>query len=148
MVTGALGHIGSSLIRTLPAQFPGTEIVLIDNLSTQRYPSLFNLPAAGRYRFVELDVRSADLRSFFDAAHVAVHLAAKTDAAGSVNDAAAVESNNYQATEKVAAACIETGTSMIHLSSTSVYGTQAATVSEDCSADELRAAKPLCRDKA
>lgn len=147
VVTGALGHIGSALIRALPVNQPGAEIVLLDNLSTQRFPSLFNLPRAGHYRFTELDVRSADLRQLFDGAHTVVHLAAKTDAAGSVNDAAAVETNNYQATEKVAAACIETGTRMIHLSSTSVYGTQAATVSEDCATDELKPQSPYAETK-
>jgi nucleoside-diphosphate-sugar epimerase len=147
IVTGALGHIGSSFIRALPALRPGAEIVMIDNLSTQRFPSLFDLPTVGRYRFLELDVRNADLRPHFDGAHAVVHLAAKTDAAGSVNDPAAVEDNNYQATEKVAAACLATGTRLIHLSSTSVYGTQRETVSEDCGADELKPQSPYAATK-
>lgn len=147
VVTGALGHIGSAFVRALPAIKPGADITMIDNLSTQRYASLFDLPAIGRYRFVDLDVRNADLRPYFDEAHAVVHLAAKTDAAGSVNDAAAVEANNFQATEKVAAACIATGTRMIHLSSTSVYGTQRETVSEDCSPDELKPQSPYAATK-
>lgn len=147
VVTGALGHIGSAFVRALPASQPGAEIVMIDNLSTQRYASLFDLPAIGRYRFVDLDVRNADLRPFFQGARAVVHLAAKTDAAGSVNDAASVEANNFQATEKVAAACIATGTRMIHLSSTSVYGTQQETVSEDCSPDELKPQSPYAATK-
>ena len=48
VVTGALGHIGSRLIRELPTIFPDANIVLIDNLSTQRYCSLFNLPTSGQ----------------------------------------------------------------------------------------------------
>jgi nucleoside-diphosphate-sugar epimerase len=40
VVTGALGHIGSRLIRALPDAFPDAEIVLLDDLSTQRYCSL------------------------------------------------------------------------------------------------------------
>ena len=44
IVTGALGHIGSKLIRDLPDYFPGAEIVMLDNFLVQRYPSLFNLP--------------------------------------------------------------------------------------------------------
>jgi nucleoside-diphosphate-sugar epimerase len=147
VVTGALGHIGSAAIRALPAMHPGAEIVLIDNLSTQRYSSLFQLPVIGRYRFFDFDVRSADLRPHFEGAHAVVHLAAKTDAAGSVNDAAAVEANNFQATEKVAAACIATGARMIHLSSTSVYGTQQETVSEDCTVDELKPQSPYAETK-
>jgi len=128
VVTGALGHIGSALIRALPTCFASVEIVMIDNMATLRYPSLFDLPAHGSYRFVEADVRHADLRPLFKDAHAAVHLAATTDAAGSVNNPAATEANNYNATAKVAAACAETGTRLIHLSSTSVYGTQAESV--------------------
>jgi nucleoside-diphosphate-sugar epimerase len=147
VVTGALGHIGSSLIRALPAQFPGAEIVLIDNMVTQRFASLFNLPAIGRYRFVEADVRKADLRSLFDSAHAVVHLAATTDAAGSVGNAAALEANNYHATDAVAAACIETGTRLFHLSSTSVYGTQDSTVAEDCPIEDLKPQSPYAETK-
>lgn len=147
VVTGALGHIGSAVIRTLPLHFPGADIVMIDNLVTQRYPSLFDLPAAGRYRFVEADIRKADLRTMFESAHAVIHLAAITDAAGSVGNAAKVEENNYNATAAVAVACIETGARLIHLSSTSVYGTQEATVSEDCEPDDLKPQSPYAETK-
>ncbi|HZP76307.1 MAG TPA: SDR family oxidoreductase [Pseudolabrys sp.] len=147
VVTGALGHIGSSLIRTLPTSFPDAELVLIDNMVTQRFASLFDLPSIGRYRFHEADVRSADLRPLFEDAHAVVHLAATTDAAGSAGNAAAVEANNYNATAKVSEACIETGARLIHLSSTSVYGTQDTTVSEDCAADDLKPQSPYAETK-
>ena len=55
VVIGALGHIGSRLIRNLPNEFPNAEIVMIDNMKTQRYPSLFNLPKEGNYQFIEDD---------------------------------------------------------------------------------------------
>jgi UDP-glucose 4-epimerase len=147
VVTGALGHIGSAFVRALPAMQPGAEIIMIDNLSTQRYASLFALPAIGSYRFFDFDVCRADLRPAFEGVCAVVHLAAKTDAAGSVADAAAVEANNFQATEKVAAACIATGSRMIHLSSTSVYGTQDATVSEDCAPEDLKPQSPYAETK-
>ena len=50
IVTGALGHIGSKLIRDLPLYFKNSEIVMIDNFTTQRYTSLFNLPNY-KYKF-------------------------------------------------------------------------------------------------
>ena len=56
LVTGALGHIGSRLIRELPVSFPEAQIVMIDNMSAQRYCSLFDLPREGNYSFVEGDV--------------------------------------------------------------------------------------------
>lgn len=147
IVTGAIGHIGSYLIRDLAVQFPGAEIVMIDNLMTQRFPSLYNLPALGRYRFIEADVTKLDLRPVLDDANVVVHLAAITDAAGSFGKAEEVEANNYQATVKVAEACVDTGTRLIALSSTSVYGTQNEVVAEDCSPDELKPQSPYAITK-
>ena len=46
VVTGALGHIGSRLIRELAVAWPGTEIVMVDNLATERYASLVQLARA------------------------------------------------------------------------------------------------------
>src|ERR1700733_1284457 len=138
VVTGALGHIGSALIRQLPLLFPDAEIVMVDNMMTQRYASLFDLPAVGRYQFVEADVRGVDLHPLIEGAHVVVHLAAITDAAGSFERAAELEANNFAATEKVAAACREAGARLIHLSSTSVYGSPQAPLSEDCPLDGLK----------
>jgi UDP-glucose 4-epimerase len=147
VVTGALGHIGSALIREIPSQFPGAEIVMLDNMVTQRFPSLFNLPPGGRYCFAEADVRKIDLRPFLDGARAVIHLAATTDAAGSAGNAAAVEANNYDSTEKVATACMETGARLVHLSSTSVYGTQEKTVSEDCPPEDLKPQSPYAETK-
>ncbi|MBS0533673.1 MAG: SDR family oxidoreductase [Proteobacteria bacterium] len=147
VVTGALGHIGSALIRALPERFPGAEIVMIDNMATQRYPSLFDLPAQGRYRFIEADVRDADVSRTFGGADAVVHLAAMTDAEGSVERAAEVEANNFQATEAVAMACAAMGVRLIHLSSTSVYGTQDATVAEDCPLGALKPQSPYAATK-
>ena len=147
IVTGAIGHIGSYIIRDIPIQFPGAEIVIIDNMMTQRFPSLFNLPITGMYRFVEADVTKADLIPLFTGAHVVIHLAAITDAAGSFDKAEELEANNYNATQKVAEACVQTGTRLITLSSTSVYGTQNLVVSEDCSPEELKPQSPYAITK-
>jgi UDP-glucose 4-epimerase len=147
VVTGALGHIGSSLVRAIPTVFPSAQIVMVDNLATQRYASLFDLPATGHYRFIEADVRNGDLRPLLDSACCVVHLAATTDAAGSVGKAAAVEANNFNATEKVANACNECGVGLIHLSSTSVYGTQSDVVNEDCSIEDLKPQSPYAETK-
>lgn len=147
VVTGALGHIGSALIRQLPLHFPGAEIVMLDNMMTQRYASLFDLPAVGRYRFIEADVRRIDLHPVLEGAHAVIHLAAITDAAGTFDRAAELEANNFDATTKIAAACQSAGARLIHLSSTSVYGTQNDVVSEDCTAEELKPQSPYATTK-
>jgi nucleoside-diphosphate-sugar epimerase len=147
IVTGAIGHIGSYIVRDLGVQFPNAEIVMIDNMMTQRYASLFNLPPEGNYHFIEDDVNSIDLKTVFSGANVVIHLAAITDAAGSFDRAEELEKNNYQSTVKVANACIETGASLIALSSTSVYGTQNDVVDEDCSEEELQPQSPYATTK-
>ncbi len=147
VVTGALGHIGSRLIRELPALFPGATISLIDNLLTQRYCSLFNLPADGKFQFTEGDILTADLNELFDGADAVVHLAAITDAANSFQAPALVEQTNYQGTIRVAEACAATGAPLLFLSTTSVYGTQQAIVSEDCTAEELKPQSPYAESK-
>jgi UDP-glucose 4-epimerase len=147
VITGAIGHIGSYLIRDLAVQFPGAEIVMIDNMMTQRFPSLFNLPALGRYRLIEGDVTRIDLQPILKDARVLIHLAAVTDAAGSFDNATQLEANNYQSTVKVAEACAQTGTRLIALSSTSVYGTQNEVVAEDCTHEELKPQSPYAITK-
>ena len=147
IVTGAIGHIGSYIVRDLGVQFPKAEIVMIDNMMTQRYASLFNLPPLGNYHFIEDDVNSIDLKTVFSGANVVIHLAAITDATGSFDRAEELENNNYQSTVKVANACIETGASLIALSSTSVYGTQNDVVDEGCSEEELLPQSPYATTK-
>ncbi|MCG8320034.1 MAG: NAD(P)-dependent oxidoreductase, partial [Cytophagales bacterium] len=137
VVTGALGHIGSKVIKELPASLQVNEMVMIDNMSTQRYPSLFDLPSGTTYRFFEEDVMTCDLESIFDGVDVVIHLAAITNAAGSFEIKQKVEYENFNATKRVADACLKTDSALIHLSSTSVYGTQAEVVDENCSEEEL-----------
>jgi nucleoside-diphosphate-sugar epimerase len=147
VVTGALGHIGSRLIRELPSVFPSAEIVMVDNLMTQRYCSLFNLPQIGRYQFIEADVTSMDLEPLLKGAHVVVHLAAITDATGSIDRADELERNNFSATKRLAQACAYAQVRLISLSSTSVYGSQADLVDENCSPDELQPQSPYAFTK-
>jgi len=147
IVTGAIGHIGSYIIRDLGKNFPGANIVMIDNMMTQRFPSLFNLPSNANYHFIEGDVSQMNLESVFIDADVVIHLAAITDAAGSVDKAEELEANNYQSTLRVAKACIDFDACLIALSSTSVYGTQKDQVDENCSEIDLQPQSPYATTK-
>lgn len=147
VVTGALGHIGSALIRYLPAVYPGAQLVLIDDMSVQRYCSLFSLPTSGSYRFVEGDVRRLDLAPLFAGADAVVHLAAITDAANSFGNRNEVEENNFESTRAVAAACAQVGAALIFPSSTSVYGVQEGEVDESCPIDQLKPQSPYAETK-
>lgn len=147
VITGGLGHIGSRLIRELPEAFPLVQIVLVDNLSTQRYCSLFNLPETGHYRFLEADVLTADLPSIFDGATAVVHLAAITDATNSFANKEEVDRVNFAGTERVAQACQQVACPLIFPSTTSVYGSQTDKVDEDCPQSELKPQSPYAHAK-
>lgn len=147
VVCGGLGHIGSRLIRAAAEHLPGAEIVLVDNLSSQRYCSTFNLPSYGRYCFHEKDVLTDDLVPLLEGADVVVQLAAITNAAGSFELKEKIEMENYLATERVAQACLATGTAMVNISSTSVYGTEKEFVDENCGEEDLQAQSPYAATK-
>jgi UDP-glucose 4-epimerase len=147
VVTGALGHIGSRLIRQLPDEFRDAEILLLDDLSTQRYCSLFDLPATGKFEFVEADIINADLAPFFEGARAVIHLAAITNAAGSFEIAEKVEMVNFKGTERVAHACVKAKAPLMFLSTTSVYGTLSDVVDEACSAADLQPQSPYAESK-
>ena len=145
-ITGALGHIGSRFIHAIrPGQY--AEVLLVDNVATQRYPSLFDLPAGVPYRFVEADIMTADLQQMLQGFDVVIHLAAITNAAGSFDIQDQVEKVNFEGTERVARACVETGTRLIFMSTTSVYGTAKSVVDENCSEDELKPQSPYAQSK-
>jgi len=145
-ITGALGHIGSRLIHSLqPGDFD--EVLLLDNLSTQRQCSLFNLPAGVRFHFVECDVCDADLHALLSQAHAVVHLAAITDAARSFERPEEVERVNLIGTQRVAQACADLGCRLIFPSTTSVYGSQSAVVDESCGLEELKPQSPYAESK-
>ena len=147
VITGGLGHIGSRLLHEMPMLFPDAEVLILDNLATQRYCSLFDLPAGVRYRFVETDVCKADLEPLIADADFVIHLAAITDAANSFGNAELVERVNFEGTERVARVTAACKSKLIFLSTTSVYGTQQAVVDEACPLEDLRPQSPYAASK-
>ncbi len=131
LITGALGHIGSKLIHSIK-QGDYEEVRMVDSLSTQRYPSLFNLPNGVNFQFHESDILKADLRALTKGIDAVVHLAAITDAPSSFQRREEVERVNHEGTIKVAESCIDTGAALFFPSTTSVYGSPADVVDERC----------------
>ena len=147
LVTGALGHIGSKLIRDPRLIELSDEIIMLDNFLVQRYCSLFNLPLNKKYRFIEGDIYQSNLENLFRGVDVVIHLAAITDAAGSFKNTSEIEVVNLKGTTRVAEACAHSGSKLINLSTTSVYGTQENIVDENCSDEELKPQSPYAKSK-
>jgi UDP-glucose 4-epimerase len=146
LITGALGHIGSKLIHSIrPGEFE--EVRLIDNMLTQRYSSLFNLPNEVNYTFIENDILKADLGGLIKEIDSVIHLAAITDATASFERRAEVEQVNYEGTTRLAHACLENGIKLLFPSTTSVYGSQSEEVDEACPIEELQPQSPYAEFK-
>jgi len=147
VITGALGHIGSRLIHDIPKHFPGSDIILIDNLSTFRYCALFNVSNYCNFRFIEADITHVDLKSYVVDANVVIHLAAITDAAHSFQIREKLAQANFSGTKRMANLCRKHNVPLIHISSTSVYGSQSSIMDENCSDKKLKPQSPYAETK-
>lgn len=140
LITGACGHIGSRLLMDLGQNY---DLILLDNLSTQRYASLFGL--GDDARFILGDVCQPDWKTWLKGVYAVVHLAAATDAAESHKDEEKYMTTNYVATQRLADACAEMGVKLFFPSTTSVYGSQDSVVDETCT--ELKPQSPYAESK-
>lgn len=146
LITGALGHIGSALVRSESLLSQCANIYMLDDLSAQRYTSLFNLnDEKCQLHFIEGRSSEAHKLVDFGSLDYVVHLAALTDAMGNAHRRDLVWTNNFDSTRAIVEACHESGVALVFPSSTSVYGSQASVVDEDC--DELYPQSPYAESK-
>lgn len=143
-ITGALGHIGSKLIRNLDIKGLKT-VHLVDNLSTQRYCSLYNLPEKNKYIFHELDIFSPEMDTIIKDSKIVIHLAAVTDAETSAQKQDLVNTVNKQGVKHIAQLCVKHTAQLFFPSTTSVYGSQEDRVDEECT--ELKPQSPYAESK-
>lgn len=146
LITGALGHIGSKFIHSV-RRSDFEEIRLVDNLSTQRYVSMFNLPEDVKFSFFECDIRDRVFESLVIGVDAVVHLAAITDAESSVKDPDSVSDVNLKATIKIAEICASNNIKLFFPSTTSVYGSQDNIVTEQCLRTDLAPQSPYAESK-
>jgi len=133
LVTGGLGHIGSKLIRDFAENDKIEMIRIFDNLSTQRYCSLFDLPKNKRYQFIEGDINDKDkLRSVFEDIDIVIHLAAIVDAPATIDIPEITKKVNLTGTQEVLKASMNSNIKKFMFSSTtSVYGEAEGLVDEN-----------------
>src|SRR4051812_68290 len=130
LVTGVAGFIGSHLAEVLLAQ--GHTVVGVDCF-TDYYPrpikeaNLAHLCTTPNFRFVEVDLRTADLAPLMDGVNTLFHQAAMAGLLRSWTQFDAYMTCNIQATQHLlaAAAAAHVG-HVIHASTSSVYGREAS----------------------
>lgn len=146
MITGALGHIGSKLIRYLP-KYLNANLILVDNFDSQRFCSLYNLPAKKNFQFYNQDINKFDFKKIKKKIDIIIHLAALTDATKSLKNKKKYLQNNLGITKKILQLCKLKKSKLIYISSTSIYGSQNKIVDESCNKDELKPQSPYAISK-
>lgn len=129
MITGALGHLGSRLVVDIQREIPHTNLILIDNMSTQRY-GVFPAFRKG-FEFIETDLRNSNIKKAMQNSQLIIHLGAITDASGTANTPKIVFDNNLNTTINIADICSNEQIPLIFPSTTSVYGSQINRVDEE-----------------
>lgn len=126
LVTGGAGYIGSQLVRDLRADpsFADYTIRIYDNLQRQHLCGLMDLPADGRYEFVEGDILDRlNLGRAMRGVGIVVHLAAIVKTPLSFEHPEWTEQVNHWGTASVVDCALEADVSrLLYVSSASVYG--------------------------
>ena len=132
LITGALGHIGSSLITRLNEIKNLKKIYVIDSLRSNNINVLFNLKVKKiKIKFIKADlIDQKTLNRVDDKINFVVHLASITNAEASFKIKKELFQNNFGIFKNIVKWCIKKKAKLIHLSSTSVYGLQSELVDE------------------
>ena len=146
-IIGGLGHIGSYLIRELPKRFSNSNFIIIDNLSTSGYSSLFNLNKKYKYEFIHSDIKDLNLENRIRKKDVVIHLAALTNTWESFKKPEIYKKTNYGNSKFLVDLCSKKKSNLIFMSSTSVYNTKKKIINEECSKNELKPDSPYSKIK-
>ena len=147
LITGALGHIGSHLIRSISDCNDFFNVYLLDNFHTDRYCSLFDLPTNMTYKLIKADVRNIYKILLPEKIDVVVHLAAYTNPSISHKDPDNFMKHNIECTESIANFCVTNESKLIYVSSTSIYSKSANNIQEDCTNDYISGQTPYAKSK-
>ena len=147
LITGACGHIGSYFIENLYKIKKVKKAILIDNLKSNRFNSLFNTNKKNKVEFYLKDLN--DIRSLdqFKGISIVFHFASMTNAEKSFGKEKEMFSNNLNCLKTVIKFCEKTNAKLVHLSSTSVYGKQTELVDETCEKKYLKPQSPYAKIK-
>ena len=147
LITGACGHIGSYLLENIHKINKVKKTILVDNLESNRFHSLFNNFKKNNLSFFKRDLNDKNALNEFKNIDIVVHLASMTNAEKSFEKEKEMFSNNLNCLNTVINFCLKKKSKLIHLSSTSVYGKQSKIVDENCEEKFLIPQSPYAKIK-
>ena len=139
LITGACGHIGSFFAENIHKIKSISKAILVDNLKSNRFNSLYNFEKKNNLSFFLRDLNNLNALNDFHNVDAIIHCASMTNAEKSFGKEKEMYRNNLNCLKTAMKYCINRNTKLIHLSSTSVYGKQTDLVDENC---EMRFLKP------
>jgi len=135
LITGVLGHIGSSVLADISKIKKLKYVYLIDSARSNNLNILFKLKNKDKktkIKFIEGDLlENKVLNKVKHKIDVVIHLASITNAEASFKFKKLIYSNNFGIFKKIVNFCIKKRAKLIHFSSTSVYGSRSSLVDED-----------------
>tara|TARA_Y100000816_G_scaffold285693_1_gene265689 strand:- start:591 stop:1514 length:924 start_codon:yes stop_codon:yes gene_type:complete len=142
LITGCCGHIGSYLAENIYKIKKIKKTILVDNIKSNRFCSLFNLNKKNNLKFYLRDVDKKNSLNDFKKIDYVIHCASMTNAEKSFGKKNKMYENNLKCLDNIIQFCIKNNSKLIHLSSTSVYGKQADIVDETCEDKYLKPQSP------
>ena len=142
LITGSCGHIGSYIAENIYKIKKIKKTILVDNLKSNRYCSLFNFNSKNKLKFYKRDIDKKNSLDDFKNVKYVIHLASMTNAEKSFGKEKEMYRNNIDCLANVIEYCKKNNAKLIHLSSTSVYGKQTEIVDENCEEKYLKPQSP------
>ncbi|MDB4081839.1 SDR family oxidoreductase [Candidatus Pelagibacter sp.] len=147
LITGSCGHIGSYLSDNIHKVKNVSKTILVDNLKSNRFDSLFNSNKKNNLNFFNKDLNDTKSLDEFNDVDLIIHCASMTNAEKSFGKEKEMYKNNINCMKTVIKYCSKTNTRLVHLSSTSVYGKQTKLVDETCEKEFLKPQSPYAKIK-
>jgi len=147
LITGACGHIGSFLAENIHKIKSISKTILVDNLKSNRFNSLYNFEKKNNLSFFLRDLNNLNALNDFHNIDAIIHCASMTNAEKSFGKEKEMYRNNLNCLKTTIKYCINRNTKLIHLSSTSVYGKQANLIDENCEKRFLKPQSPYAKIK-
>ncbi len=142
LITGACGHIGSYLAENIHKIKKIKKTILVDNLESNRFCSLFKLNKKNKLKFYLRNIENENSLNDFKNIKYVIHCASMTNAEKSFGKEDLMYKNNIDCLKTVIKFCKKNKAKLFHLSSTSVYGKQADLVDENCEEKYLKPQSP------
>ncbi len=130
LITGGLGHIGSYVTKKIFKIKKVKKIYLLDNISNKRFNVLFEINKK-KIKFIYGDLKNDSILKKIPKTNIVLHLASITNSEESYKIEKKIFENNFGSFKNIVKYCLKYDTKLIHISSTSVYGSKNGLVDEN-----------------